>query len=117
MTTRPSLGMVLLVTAGIAGLSGITFGHFAVALILLGLGWNFGFIGGTTMLTECYRPSERGKVQAANDFGISTLMASASFSSGKLLANIGWSSVPITILPIAMAMLVLLLINNMRARA
>ena len=112
-----SLGMVLLVTAGIAGLSGITFGHFAVALILLGLGWNFGFIGGTTMLTECYRPSERGKVQAANDFGISTLMAIASFSSGKLLANIGWSSVPITILPIAMAMLAVLLINNMRARA
>ena len=58
---------------------GITFVLFAVALIILGLGWNFGFIGGTTMLTDTYTPSERGKVQAANDFGISALMARGLF--------------------------------------
>jgi predicted MFS family arabinose efflux permease len=101
-------GMVLLMTAAIAGLLGITFGHFAVALVLLGLGWNFGFIGGTTMLTDCYRPSERGKVQAANDFGISSLMAVASLGSGRLLADFGWHSVPIAIFPpvaVALAMI------------
>ncbi len=94
-----AIGMLILTFAGIAALLGITFGHFAVALILLGFGWNFGFIGGTTMLTDCYKPSERGKVQAANDFGISALMAVASLSSGALLAEFGWSSVAMAIFP------------------
>jgi MFS family permease len=90
---------VMLMAAAIVGLAGIAFGHFAVALIVLGLGWNFGFIGGTTMLTDTYRPSERGKVQAANDLGISILMAIASVSSGLLLADWGWAAVPIALFP------------------
>lgn len=94
-----ALGMAILVAAGVTGLLGITFGHFAIALIMLGLGWNFGFIGGTTMLTDCYRPSERGKVQAANDFGIAALMAVASLSSGVLLADFGWHAVPFALFP------------------
>ncbi len=113
-----SLGMMILITAAVAALLGITFGHFAVALIMLGLGWNFGFIGGTSMLTDCYRPSERGKVQAANDFGISALMAIASLSSGVLLAEFGWSSVSLAIFPpaaIALAMLSWLLVLKPRA--
>lgn len=93
------LGMVLLIGAAIVGLAGISFGHFAVALIVLGLGWNFGFIGGTTMLTDTYRPSERGKVQAANDLGISILMATASTSSGLILADWGWVAVSIALFP------------------
>lgn len=93
------LGMVFLIGAAIVGLAGISFGHFAVALIVLGLGWNFGFIGGTTMLTDTYRPSERGKVQAANDLGISILMAIASTSSGLILADWGWAAVSIALLP------------------
>jgi MFS family permease len=102
------LGMVILLLAAGAGLAGITFGHFSIALILLGLGWNFGFIGGTSMLTESYRPSERGKVQAANDFGISLLMAIASASSGVILADWGWHAVPFAIFPPAMLGLVML---------
>jgi MFS family permease len=109
-----SIGMGLLIAAGITGLLGITFGHFAVGLILLGLGWNFGFIGGTTMLTECYRPSERAKVQAANDFGISAMMAVASFSSGKMLSHWGWHSVPIAIFPFAALALGLIVWQVMR---
>ncbi len=101
-------GMVLLALAGVTGLAGITFGHFAVALILLGLGWNFGFIGGTTMLTLCYNPAERGKVQGANDFIMSTVVAMASFSSGKILAIAGWNFVNIAIFPMALAALVLI---------
>jgi MFS family permease len=93
------LGMVLLMIAAGAGLAGITFGHFAVALIILGLGWNFGFIGGTTLLTDSYRPSERGKVQAANDLGISILMAIASTSSGLILADWGWAAVSVALIP------------------
>lgn len=113
-----ALGMLLLMTAAGAGLLGITFGHFAVALMLLGLGWNFGFIGGTAMLTDCYRDTERGKVQAANDFGISLLMAIASLSSGILLADFGWASVPLAIFPpaaIALAMLAWLVVQQPRA--
>jgi predicted MFS family arabinose efflux permease len=102
------LGMLILIAAGIVGLMGLAFSQFAVALILLGLGWNFAFIGGTTMLTDCYRPSERGKVQAANDFGISALMAVASLSSGSLLANFGWQSIPYAIFPAATVALVLI---------
>jgi MFS family permease len=94
-----ALGLVLLIASATVGLMGITFGHFAVSLILLGLGWNFGFIGGTTLLTDCYRPSERGKVQAANDFGISFLMLIASSSSGQLLAWRGWDFVAWALLP------------------
>ena len=94
-----ALGMVLLMIAAGAGLAGITFGHFAVALIILGLGWNFGFIGATTMLTDCYRPAERGKVQAANDLGISMLMVIASLSSGFILSGLGWHAVPMAVFP------------------
>jgi MFS family permease len=103
-----AIGMLLLIAAAAVGLHGISLMDFDVALILLGLGWNFGFIGGTTMLTDCYRPSERGKVQAANDFGISALMAVASLSSGKLLASLGWHAVPMALFaPASIALLML----------
>ena len=107
-TKITTIGMGILLLSAAAGLAGITFGHFAVALILLGLGWNFGFIGGTTLLTESYRPTERGKVQAANDFGISVLLAVASLSSGQLLAHFGWHAVPYALFPPIAVALVLL---------
>jgi predicted MFS family arabinose efflux permease len=94
-----AVGMILLSMAGIAGLSGITFGNFAVGLILLGIGWNFGFVGGTAMVTECYRASEKNKVQAVNDFCVFATVATASLISGKLLAAIGWSAVNMALFP------------------
>ena len=97
-----AIGMVLLFAAGVIAIFDIKFGNFAVALILLGLGWNFGFIGGTTMLTTTYTPAERGKVQAANDFGISALMVVASFSSGKVLDSLGWGAVSFAMFPAAL---------------
>jgi len=103
-----AIGMVLLFAAGVVGILDIKFGNFAVSLILLGLGWNFGFIGGTTMLTTTYTPAERGKVQAANDFGISALMVVASFSSGKVLDSLGWSAVSFAVFPAALLTLLLL---------
>ena len=63
-----TIGLVLLAFAGGTALLGIDLGNFYVALILLGLGWNFGFIGGTAMLTQAQRPEERARTQAANDF-------------------------------------------------
>ena len=98
-------GMVVLVAAAVAGLMGINFADFAGALILLGIGWNFGFIGGTTMLTDCYRPSERAKVQGVNNFLVSALQTIASFSSGGVLAEWGWNAVPMLVIPFALLML------------
>jgi predicted MFS family arabinose efflux permease len=103
-----AVGMLLLISAAVIGLSGIAFANFAVALVLLGLGWNFGFIGGTTMLTTTYAPAERGKVQGANDFIMLTVVAFASLSSGKLLAGIGWASVNIALFPMAVLALALI---------
>src|SRR5882724_7968788 len=98
-------GMVILIVAGVTGLMGISFLHFSAALVLLGIGWNFGFIGGTTMLTECYRPQERGKVQGVNNFAVSGLQTIASFSSGGMLAIWGWNSVPMLVIPVALLVL------------
>ena len=94
-----AVGMILLSLAGIAGLSGIAFGNFAVGLVLLGIGWNFGYIGGTAMVTECYRASEKNKVQAINDFCVFATVATASLTSGKLLDAIGWSAVNMALFP------------------
>ncbi len=92
-------GLVLLVTAALTGLAGMTFGHFSVGLILLGLGWNFGFIGATTMVTECYQPAEKSKVQAFNDFAIFATVAVASLTSGKLFSTVGWDAVNLGLFP------------------
>ena len=108
------IGMAILVAAGIVGLAGITFAHFSVALVLLGLGWNFGFIGGTTMLTSSYQPSERAKVQAVNNFGVSLMVAIASAGSGQMLSFWGWSSVALTVMPIAAFMLAVIFLTLQR---
>ncbi|WP_262271269.1 MFS transporter [Microvirga yunnanensis] len=101
-------GLVLIALSALIGLSGIGIPHFWTALILLGLGWNFGFIGATSMVTDCYRPEERAKVQAANDFLIFGSVAAASFSSGKLLSAGGWESVNWLVFPpVAIALLLL----------
>jgi MFS family permease len=100
-----SLGMIILISAGVAALLGISFLNYSAALILLGLGWNFGFIGGTTMLTTTYRPAERAKVQAVNNFGVSLMVAIASASSGLMHNHLGWNSIALTVMPIAAVML------------
>ncbi len=95
-----SIGMALLVACGVVALAGIDLANFWIALILLGVGWNFGFIGATTMLTETYRPEERGKVQGLNDFLIFGSVAVASFSSGSLFTAAGWNVVNYVIFPV-----------------
>ena len=101
-------GLVLIALSAVIGLSGITIAHFWITLVLLGIGWNFGFIGATALVTDCYRPEERAKVQAANDFLIFGSVALASFSSGKLLNAGGWESVNWLVFPPVIVALVLL---------
>ncbi len=103
-----AFGMVLLVGAAGAGLMGIHFENFAVGLILLGLGWNFGFIGGTTLLTDTYEPEERNKAQGLNDFLVFATTAVTSLSAGKLLAWFGWEGVNYAVLPMVVLALVMI---------
>ena len=113
-----AIGMVLLVGAAISGLMGINFENFAVGLVLLGLGWNFGFLGGTTMLTTTYEPSERNKAQGLNDFLTFTVTALASLGAGKLLAISGWNAVNYAVFPmvaVALAMITWLVMSRRAA--
>ena len=88
------------------GLAGVDLGNFFVALVLLGIGWNFGFIGATTLLTSAHSPAERGRAQGMNDFFIAASITIASFASGGLMncsgnsAAEGWNAVIMTIIPL-----------------
>ena len=92
-------GLALTALAAVVGLNGLSVAHFWIVLILLGIGWNFGFIGATALVTDCYRPEERVKVQAANDFLVFGSVAIASFSAGGLLSHGGWDSVNWLVFP------------------
>jgi MFS family permease len=93
-------GLLLIAAASAVGLSGTSVPHFWVALILLGVGWNFGFIGATSLIGECCRPEERPKTQAMNDFLVFGCVAVASFSSGSLVTAGGWSLLNWIVLPV-----------------
>ncbi|CTQ41624.1 MULTISPECIES: MFS transporter [Stappiaceae] len=94
-----SIGLLLLAGCSVVALMGVDLANFWIALILLGLGWNFGFIGATAMLTDTYRPEERNLVQAVNDFLVFGFVAAASFSSGALLNVYGWNTVTLLVFP------------------
>lgn len=86
-------GVLLLCVCVAVGLSGITVPHFWFALALLGIGWNFLYIGGTTLLTEAYEPAERAKTQGVNDTIVYLVQAVTSVASGWLLERGGWVTV------------------------
>ncbi|MEJ6401751.1 MFS transporter [Yoonia sp. 2307UL14-13] len=100
-----SVGLVLLALAGIVALAGVELTNFYAALILLGLGWNFGFIGATTMLAGAHRPEERGVVQGMNDMIVFGMVTIASLASGGLMncsggsAVEGWNAVNLAMVP------------------
>jgi MFS family permease len=94
-----AIGLLLEAGAATVGLSGITAMHFWATLIILGIGWNFSFVGTSALVLETHRPQERNKVQAFNDFLVFGMMAIGSFSSGQLLANYGWSAVNLVVFP------------------
>ena len=99
------LGLAILATAGLVGLSGVELSHFYVALFLLGIGWNFGFIGATTMLAGAHSVEERGRVQGMNDMLVFGLVTMASLASGGLMncsggsAQEGWNAVNMAMVP------------------
>ena len=102
-------GLVLTGLSAAIGLTGIDVAHFWVTLILLGLGWNFGFVGASALVLECHRPEEKTKVQSLNDFIVFGTMAVGSFASGGLLAAYDWATVLwVSFIPLAIAAIALL---------
>jgi MFS family permease len=111
------LGLLRLMGAGLAAMlvcvalawAGQDLGHYWWALVLLGVGWNFLYVSGTTLLTRAYQPSERYKTQATNDFTVFGIQAVASLSAGAVLFTTGWNTLVLLTLPFLLALVVGLL--------
>ncbi|OLU34900.1 MFS transporter [Pseudomonas sp. PA15(2017)] len=95
------------------GLLGVDIAHFWLTLILLGLGWNFGFIGASALVLECHRPEEKNRVQSLNDFIVFGTMALGSFASGSVLAAYNWDMVLwASLFPMAIALAALVVMTT-----
>lgn len=111
------VGAVIMVGCVTINTSGETLAHYWSGLFLLGLGWNFLFIGGTTLLTETYTESEKAKAQAFNDFAIFSSVSIAALSAGAILNKFGWHTVNYSALPIlSFVILAILWLKSMRSR-
>ena len=106
--TITAAGLLLIAASGIVAFGGLQLWHFWGSLILLGVGWNFGFIGATALITDVYTPAERSKVQSLNDFMVFGTVAIASFGSGQLLQHIGWALINIYMLGLIALVLLML---------
>jgi predicted MFS family arabinose efflux permease len=112
-----ALGLLLEAAAATIGLTGITAMHFWATLVVLGVGWNFSFVGASALVLDTHLPSERNKVQAFNDFLVFGMMAAGSFASGQLLANYGWSAVNLVVYPPVLLGLTVLMLTSFAGRS
>jgi MFS family permease len=106
LATIMQTGAAVLLVGLAADLAGQAVVHFWVGLVLLGVGWNFLFVGATTLLTETYRPEEKAKVQALNDLCVFSVTALAAFSAGALQFHFGWDMVNYGVVPLVVLALV-----------
>ncbi|MEM0898384.1 MAG: MFS transporter [Pseudomonadota bacterium] len=115
-------GLLILITCTLVAMSGVELWQFWLALILLGVGWNFGFIGATAMIATTYNSSEKNKVQGAHDFVLFSIVAVASLLSGGALnafgpsAETGWFWLNLISLPIAIVTLGALVFFTLRTK-
>lgn len=109
-----AIGLLMIIACAVIALNGISVSHFTTVLILLGVGWNFGFIGSTAMLAASYRPEEAGRVQAVNEQVVFGASAVASLSSGVLLQWLGWEAINTLAIPVATLAIVLLGLGTLR---
>jgi len=101
-------GLLLTGLSILVGLLGVDIAHFWLTLILLGVGWNFGFIGASALVLECHRPEEKTPVQSLNDFVVFSTMAVGSFASGSVLAAYDWDTVLwVSLVPLLVALIAL----------
>ena len=111
-----ALGLALLIGCALVALSGIQLWQFWLALVLLGVGWNFAFIGSTALITECYVPSEKNKVQGFHDFVLFTIVALSSLASGMIYNAWGWAMLNWLVFPVTLACFALLGVLVVSAR-
>ncbi len=115
--TIVATGLLLLIGCAVVALSGIALWQFWTALILLGVGWNFGFIGATAMVADCYHASEKSGVQGVHDFILFSTTAFASLMSGQIYNAYGWDMLAIVVLPVSILCLVALGVQAVRRRS
>ncbi|CAD6555458.1 MFS transporter [Paraburkholderia sabiae] len=102
------VGLALTALSATVGMLGVDVAHFWLTLILLGIGWNFGFVGASALVLECHYPEEKARVQSLNDFLVFGTMAFGSFLSGGLLTAYGWDTVlRLSFVPLVLAVVVL----------
>ena len=111
-----AMGLVTLMACAIVAHMGIELWNFWGALVLLGIGWNFGFIGSTSIVASTYRPHEADKVQGFHDICLFGIVALSSFSSGKVFTSYGWSFMNLFIWPVAILCLGLIALLILRSR-
>lgn len=109
------VGLLMTVLAAGLGLRGTTVTDFWLMLVMLGAGWNFGFVGASAMVLDCHTPSEKTRVQSLNDFIVFGTMTVASFSAGELLTLHGWEVVLLTSLGPAIIALLALTLRSARS--
>jgi MFS family permease len=97
------IGSLLLLSCALINLNGTTLLHFETALVALGIGWNFLYIGATTMLTETYAPSEKAKAQGLNDTFVFATLTVTSFASGAFVDKFGWQTINFYSIPPVLA--------------
>lgn len=98
-------GGAIMLGCALINLAGVGFMNFLVANILVGLGWNFAYVGGSTLLTSTYKPSERAKVQASHDFTVYAATATAAALSGVLAARAGWFVINLAAIPLMLVII------------
>ena len=109
-------GIALVAACVVVALNGITVAHFLIALMLLGVGWNFMYTGGTALLTECYSPPEKARTQGANDFLVFATMGISSLAAGAMVSTAGWEAMNRAMLPVLVGMAVIVLWYAWRRR-
>jgi MFS family permease len=114
--TIVTCGFALLIACSLVALSGIELWQFWTALILLGLGWNFAFIGSTAIVAACYHPEEKGKAQGFHDFVLFSSVAFASLMSGAVYNAWGWEMLATIVLPVTGLCLALLFVQRLLSR-
>ncbi|MHB0952286.1 MAG: MFS transporter [Allorhizobium sp.] len=110
-------GLLILMSCAIIAHMGVELWNFWAALVLLGIGWNFGFIGATAIVASSYRPHEADKVQGFHDIVLFGIVALSSFSSGKVFTAYGWSVMNLVIWPVTILCLILVLLQMRASRA
>lgn len=108
-------GFLLTAASAVVGASGLSVEHFWLSLVLLGLGWNFGWLGASALVLSSHTPDEARRVQSINDFAVFGTMAIGSFMSGGLLSRYGWATVSVIVLvPLTIAALCLLRLRALK---